>query len=90
MLTESCGAAGIKRFYVHDDYSTEPMLDALLDKVALGIVHYWYWASPSVHVHGRQVDVYGQCLALHGHQHKVGSAYVMQLYHCDSHFCVRN
>ena len=66
--------AGIDKFYVHDDYSTQPLLELLLNKVALGEVHYKYWASEDTSGHGRQMETYEHCLASHGHRHKVGLA----------------
>ena len=66
--------AGIDKFYVHDDYSTQPLLELLLNKVALGEVHYKFWASEDTSGHGRQMETYEHCLASHGHRHKVGLA----------------
>ncbi len=71
---EGAAIAGIKKFYVHDDYSTQPVLEALLENVALGVIHYQYWASQDTSGHGRQMQTYEQCLDLHGHKHKVCSA----------------
>ena len=47
------------------------MLEALLDEVARGVVHYQYWASQDTSGNGRQTETYGHCLAQHGHHHQV-------------------
>ena len=44
-----------------------------MDQIATGVVHYRYWISGDIPGHGRQVDTYDRCLALHGHHHKVSA-----------------
>lgn len=65
--------AGIRRFYINDDGSNEPLLEALMDQIVAGLIHYRYWMSEETPGRGRQIDAYDHCLALHGHRHKVNA-----------------